>query len=234
MVLMNLNTRKGIVNLFADYILNKIGSNSETIIQVTDCGSFFVVNGETEMSIDLNLSEITRSFESEFNNLLSDRKINTIDLIKTNVKPTKNQNMWFTFFFDEKIFYIKKFINEESEIDPLQISSEFPFGYGIPIDRDKLYYSEYVCSQLFDLINTNTLKFKFSSELIDEFPNIEILGEGRYSMDQVKSMVLDVFDFDLIKFNKKIESYDVLRDLTHPSEHKPWSENNKKNDMWIF
>jgi len=234
MVLMKLKTRTGIVNLFADYILSKIGSNTKTIIQVTDCDSFFVVNGQTEKEYFINLHEISKSFESDYREILEDRKINTIDLIKYGVEPKTNNNIWFTFLFEDNLFYLKKMIHDDFEIDPLQVSSEFPFGYGLPIDRNKLYYSEYVCNHIHDSFNTDTIKFKFSSDIVDEEPNIVLIGDFKYDTNHVKSMILDVFDFNLDSFSRKIESYDILRDLTNPFEVKPWMVLDMKKEMWIF
>lgn len=234
MVLVNLNTRKGIVNLFSDYILSKIGSSTKTIIQVTDCDSFFVVNGKTEKKEPINLTEITKSFEKEFSTIIGNKKINTIDLIKYDSEPESNKNIWFTFFYDNNIVYLKKMIENDFDVDPLQVSSEFPFGYSKKIDRNKLYYSEYICYQLFSVITSNTVKFKFSTDILDESPNIEIIGDSRFDLSVIKSMVLDVFDFDLNVFEGTIKDYNIMRDLTDPFESKPWLKFDMKKDMWIF
>lgn len=234
MVLVNLKSRTGVVNLFADYVLTKIGSNTKTVIQVTDCNHFFVVNGKTEEQKRVNLTEITKSFEQEFYEYLSGKTLNTVDLIEYEMSPPKNNNIWFTFFLDESLFYIKKIVERDFQNDPLQISSEYPFGYSKIIDRNKLYYSEYICNQLKSVITSKTVKFKFSEDVVDDSNNIEIICDSMYEMQTIKSMVLDVFDFDLDGFNKKIISYDVIRDLTFPTESKPWLKSDLKKDMWLF
>jgi hypothetical protein len=50
----NLNSKKGLVNLFADYIVKEFNDN--TMIQVSDCGAFFLVKGKTDKReyVDLN------------------------------------------------------------------------------------------------------------------------------------------------------------------------------------
>ena len=49
------NTRRYFVNLFADYILSKFDKSENTIIQVTDCETFVVVNGQTTSGKEINL-----------------------------------------------------------------------------------------------------------------------------------------------------------------------------------
>ena len=44
---LDVNTRRGIVNLFADFILSKIDKKENSIIQVTDFEKFFVIRGIT-------------------------------------------------------------------------------------------------------------------------------------------------------------------------------------------
>ena len=67
MRLINKNSRRGIVNLFADFILSKIKKTEKSIIQVTDCGAFMIVNGLTtsnEYLISLILSLSFRIVEN--------------------------------------------------------------------------------------------------------------------------------------------------------------------------
>ena len=52
------NTRRYFVNLFADYILSKFDKKENTIIQVTDCETFVVVNGQTTSSNALHLNDL--------------------------------------------------------------------------------------------------------------------------------------------------------------------------------
>jgi hypothetical protein len=55
------------------------------------------------------------------------------------------------------------------------------------------------------------------------------------SNNNVKSMILDVFDFNFETFNKKLESYDICDDIKKPTEVKPWlvKDINPK-DLTIF
>jgi hypothetical protein len=47
-------------------------------------------------------------------------------------------------------------------------------------------------------------------------------------------MVLDVFDFDMLKFKSTIKSYDIIEDLTKPFDKKPWLIKDRIKDLVIF
>ena len=47
MILKSPTSKLSIVNLLADYILNKIPKDEESIIQVVDCMNFYVIKGKT-------------------------------------------------------------------------------------------------------------------------------------------------------------------------------------------
>ena len=79
------NTRRYFVNLFADYILSKFDKKENTIIQITDCETFVVVNGQTTSDKELDLSDLKYDFIKEFEDLfisLDMKDINVIDIIK--------------------------------------------------------------------------------------------------------------------------------------------------------
>jgi hypothetical protein len=79
MRLFNKNSRRGIVNLFADFIVSKIDPKERSIIQITDCDVFMVVNGQTTSETELNIDELKNENDprsEEFEKIYS-------DLIKT-------------------------------------------------------------------------------------------------------------------------------------------------------
>ena len=58
-------SRRSICNLFADFLLTKIGLDSKTIIQVTDCNNFLVVNGMTESEDLLGIFTLKDEFNEK-------------------------------------------------------------------------------------------------------------------------------------------------------------------------
>jgi hypothetical protein len=100
--------------------------------------------------------------------------------------------------------------------------------------RQELYYSEYISNQLFDVLLTDKLTFKYSSVKVDEDNQIDINSNTIYPKKDIISMVLDVFDFDMLVFNNKIKDYDIMEDLTKPFDKKPWLDKDKLKDLILF
>ena len=100
--------------------------------------------------------------------------------------------------------------------------------------RQELYYSEYICNQLFDVILTDKLTFKYSSVKVDEDNQIDIVSNSIHPTKDIISMVLDVFDFDMLVFNDKIKNYDIIEDMTLPFDKKPWLTRDKIKDLILF
>ena len=70
MRLINKNSRRGIVNLFADFIVSKIDPKEKSIIQITDCDVFMVVNGQTTSETELNIDELKNEFNETYKEIL--------------------------------------------------------------------------------------------------------------------------------------------------------------------
>jgi hypothetical protein len=117
---------------------------------------------------------------------------------------------------------------------PLNISSEFPHGYSLSMGRQELYYSEYISNQLFDILLTDKLTFKYSSVKRDEDNQIDITSNTIHPKKDIISMVLDVFDFDMLVFNDMIKDYDITDDLLKPFDDKPWLVRDKIKDLILF
>jgi hypothetical protein len=48
------------------------------------------------------------------------------------------------------------------------------------------------------------------------------------------SMVLDVFDFDMLVFNDMIKGYEIMEDITKPFDKKLWLVRDKIKDLILF
>jgi hypothetical protein len=268
----NENSNRGLVNLFSDYIVNLINKDKQydVVIEVTDCGKFFVVNGMTNSDKILDMIIVKESFLETQKSLLTNfgyENVNIIDLIMYGHELTKKKEYTFDFYNSFRPIYHynlmldiienpqPKFNNVsytnrlEYELDyseenihhldfytysPLNISSEFPHGYSLSMGRQELYYSEYICNQLFDVILTDRLTFKYSSVKQDDDNQIDIHSMSLFPRKDIISMVLDVFDFDMLKFNDAIKGYDIMEDITKPFDTKPWLLRDKIKDLILF
>jgi hypothetical protein len=66
MILKSPVSRLALVNLFADFILNKIPKEEESIIQVIDCFNFYVIKGKTTYCTPFNIGELRDEFAIKF------------------------------------------------------------------------------------------------------------------------------------------------------------------------
>lgn len=267
----NVNSHRGIVNLFADYVLKSIVINDkiDATIEVTDCGKFFIVNGLTNAEKVVDINEVKMVFIEENKDLLKSfgyEHINVIDTITYGVELTRKEEYWFTYYNSTRPIYYDgvmkllpsiediKYMSvsddlfieldyEESKTDnlgyftysPLNISSEFPYGYSFNMGRGLLYYGEYITNQLFGKFLTDKFEFKLSLRKNDEDDfDIELLSNCLYSEKDLVSMILDNFNFDLNHFKTMLKDYNYMDDLLKPMEVKPWMVKDKKKGLIIF
>jgi len=268
----NENSNRGLVNLLSDYIVNLINKDHQydVVIEVTDCGKFFIVNGMTNSDKVLDMVKVKETFLETHKSLLTNfgyENVNIIDLIMYDRDLKKKTDYTFDFYNSERPIYHNNIIVNilelpqpkfnsitynnrlEYELDyseddttnleyftysPLNITSEFPHGYSLSMGRQELYYSEYICNQLLDVILTDKVIFKYSSVKVDEDNQIDINSNSIYPKKDVISMVLDVFDFDMLVFNNKIKDYNIMEDITNPFGDKPWLVKDKLKDLILF
>ncbi len=264
-------SQRGFVNLLADYMLSEINKDVEhdTLIEITDCGHFLVVNGMTTSENRLDLNKIKEDFKSKVGDLfisLGYKDINFIDLIKYDVQVNKPEIYWFTNYNSIRPKYpnhiidmvdltyfsyhsISNFSNPifeplmSEEFDnlpnfnypPFHISSEFPHGYSLSMGRSQLYYSEYISTNIFNTIKAKELTIKITEKRdSDEDLLIEVMSDSIYPNEVVKSLILDVFDFDYKSFNEKLDDYDYCLDIMEPFVNKPWLIKDRIEDVVIF
>ena len=267
----NLKSQRGLVNLFADYILSKIITDHsiDASIEVTNCGKFFLVNGFTNSKNILTLHQVKDEFIEEYKSLansLGYEQMNIVDTITYDVELTSKNEHSFNLYKTDRPVYSKEvfdFISSKTDLNhlsfsnsgfleldysedntdeinkfkysPINISSEFPYGYSWKMGRDKLYYSEYVSNHLFNIINVDKLLFKFSllKDENDDF-KIRIISDSLYSEKTIISMVLDNFDLNVSLLKEKMSNYNLLDDILDPIRNKPWLVKDKTKGLIIF
>jgi hypothetical protein len=227
----NKNSRRGIVNLFADFILTRIDKKENSIIQVTDCETFFVINGQTTSETVLDIEKIKTDFSEWFGDILKDvgiEKINTIDVIRYGQEINNIEKGWIN--VNKEVF-----VDEAEPIRELSISSEFPYGYSLNCGRLMTYYSHYVFNHMYSLMGVDNLKLYFTKEE-DENQDlkIKIVSDSKYNNDVIKSLVLDVFSFDLTEFSKYVKDYDLLQDILFPGKEKPYLKQDMLEHVILF
>lgn len=222
------NTRRYFVNLFADFILSKFDKSENTIIQVTDCENFIVVNGQTTSSTVLDLNGIKNEFSGWFDDLLVSlgmKDINLIDIIKYEQDITDFSKGWVDV---NKSLYVEVY----EPISEITICSEFPYGHSLGCGRGMYYYSHYIFNHMYSLLGVDQLYFRYSNELDEnEDYKIKIVSNSPISKSSTESLVLDVFDMDLIEFKKKLSKYQFFDDIIDPNSPKPYLVQDRLKDV---
>jgi hypothetical protein len=231
MRLINKNSKRGIVNLFADFILSKIDKNENSIIQVSDVGSFYVINGLTTSETFLDINLIRDEFTEKFKDILTElevKSLNVIDIIKYNQLINNIEKGWV------KVNKIP-FIEDNEPLSEISINSEFPYGHSLNCGRLMVYYSHYMFNHIYSSIMTDEVDLFFTKELNkNEDFNIKIVSKSGLNKDTIKSLVLDVFNFDLEDFKTKVKDYDLTQDILDPMGKKPYLIQDRLEDTIVF
>jgi hypothetical protein len=225
------NTRRYFVNLFADYILSKFNKSENTIIQVTDCENFVVVNGQTTSSNVLTLNELKIEFiesNKELFKSLNKESLNIIDIIKYEQEITDFPRAWITV---NKSLYV----NELDPISEINTSSEFPYGHSLGCGRGILYYSHYIFNQMYSLLGVDKVYFHYSSDFNeDEDYRIKVMCDSQVPKKSIESLVLDCFDMDLTEFKERMSDYDFTKDVTYQTLDKPYLVQDRLKDIILI
>jgi hypothetical protein len=225
------NTRRYFVNLFADYILSKFNKSENTIIQVTDCETFVVVNGQTTSSKEINLNDLKYDFMDEFSDLfksLEIKDINVIDIIRYEQNIDDLSKAWVRV---NKSVYVE----EEDPFVEISITSEFPYGYSLGCGRGIYYYAHYMFNQMYTLLGVDNLMFKYNSELDEnEDHKIKIVSDSTLPKQTIKDLVLDVFDMNVKEFSECLTNYNLIEDITKPDEPKPYLVQDRLEDIILI
>lgn len=231
MRLINKNSRREITNLFADFILSKIKRTEKSIIQVTDCGAFMIVNGLTTSNEYLNINEIKNEFKESFGDILKELEmldLNIIDVIRYNEDIKPIHKGWV-------IVNKNTFVEEpDPDISEISISSEFPYGYSLDCGRINTYYSHYIMNHMFNLLGVDEVSFYFTNEEEDEDLKIKIVSDSKIDKKSIKSLILDVFDFDMESFRERLSDYNLIDDILNPNRDKPYLKQDLLEHIILF
>jgi len=248
MILKKTNSRVYTINLFSDYLLNKIPNTEESIFSVADCKNFIIIKGKTSHKEILDISSITKEFNEKYE---PETPIShTIDLIEYDCKLSKVKNLEFILHKSENCSYhktqIEKFLLNESSFDfsgyslevsddKLIVTSEFPHGYSLNQGRLIYLYGKHIFYSIPTNYTDSSIIFNLSLNKDDENDNIiSIFNVDKNSEDEtLKSAILDVFDFNMSWLSSEMKKVDWSIELTNPLED--YSFVKKKNkDFVIF
>ena len=159
---------------------------------------------------------------------LNIKLLNVVDVINYNQKISNIETGWV------KVNKIP-FTQEYEPLSEISINSEFPYGHSLNCGRLMVYYTHYMFNQVYSTIMTDEVHFFFTKELNDDEDfNIKILPKSGLDKTIIKSLILDLFDFDLKDFKTKVEGYDLIQDILDPTGEKPYLIQDRLEDVIIF
>jgi hypothetical protein len=68
----------------------------------------------------------------------------------------------------------------------------------------------------------------------DEDYNIKIVPKSGLDKTIIKSLILDLFNFDLEDFETKVGGYDLIQDILDPTGEKPYLIQDRLEDVIVF
>ena len=235
MILKSPNSRLSIVNLFADFILDKIPKHKESIIQVVDCQNFYIIKGKTNHNEPLNLATVRDEFITKYEEYLDDKKLShTIDLIEYDSKLKPSETLKFKYYYgsdncsytstqsssyqedNTKSYEHNEFLKEIDD-HTLVCISEFPHGYSLSQGRLFYYYGKHIFYNIPSSYPINNLTFNLSSRKTEDGEPLFSVLNSQQKVDEVlTSAILDVFDFDMSWLNTEIKKVDWSIEITNP------------------
>ena len=253
MILKSPTSKLSIVNLLADYILNKIPKDEESIIQVVDCMNFYVIKGNTTYKETLDIAKIKDEFTSKFKEQLIELKLtHTIDLIDYNSKLSPLNELTFSYHnnssncsyhkqqCDEYLLDTTKSYDYNFHVKPilednnLIFCSEFPHGYSLKQGRLMYYYGKHIFYNIPYNYPFSTLTFIMSTKKDESGDNQFLVKNSHQKEDEtLKSAILDVFDFDMSWLDTEMKKVDWSIELTNPLQDYDFLKK-KVKDFVIF
>jgi hypothetical protein len=190
-----------------------------------------VVNGLTTSEDLLDILKLKEEFVESFSDILKPldiTDINIIDVIRYKQEINSINKGW--------VMINKNHFKEESEpINEISISSEFPYGYSLDCGRLMTYYSHYIINHMFNLLMVDDVSFYFTTEQNDdEDYKIKVISNSKVDKKSIKSLILDVFDFDLTTFKSRLDSYNLMDDILDPEGEKPYLQQDMLEHVILF
>ena len=217
---------------------NTLINLSDIITEIkTNYSDYYVNNHESLTSLPTNIID-TITYNVELNEV-SELWTKCYKTNRPQFHTTQEENLTDDIqsitYLNEPIVEINPNISTTLKFNhtPLNISSEFPYGYSFNMGRNLLYYSEYISYNIFNTIGCTEIDIKLSTNLNDDDDyDIEVISKNsRYSDNSIKSLILDCFDISEI--NEYTKDYDILDDILNPLSPKPWLTKTKLNELII-
>lgn len=212
-------TKYSLLNRLAELIQKTIGEKESTRIEIVDCENFIVVKGVTTSKEILDLNLIKEKFIEKFPENSENLKIgNTIDLIKYGEDVEDVTIASFQFFNSENLEL--KNCSDDFSINPLVYKSSFPFGYSNDQGKSLYFYAKHIAYNLQTKYTWDKITICIPKK--DQENDFEIFVDTCQNSNlDLKSAILDAFDFNYLSLDKAISESDwwvlIFQELDPPA-----------------
>jgi hypothetical protein len=245
-------SRRSKCNLFADFLIEKLGLEINSIIHVTDNNNFFVINGITESSDLLGIYDLKDEFNKKYEDILASPITHTFDLIQYGMELTPktkhksvyhitsdnvsyHHNLIDNFKISGDSFFnngVTSYLDTESDFSP--VCSEFPHGYSYDQGRILYYYGKLISYNLSFKVLGSKLELNLLKDSNEDGEFIEsVYLDDNFSDDKLKSYLLDTFDFNYNKIREEIKKVDLSLEITNPLNDYEFLKTKVKADPYI-
>ena len=218
-----LNSRQGLCNFFAEYMVEEVSQNGkyDTMISVSDCESLILVRGFTKREDIIDVKEIINKFislyssEFTFTNL---QKVSTLDMISFN-EEKKFKERKLTFHFERDVQFPKFDINVVNS--PI-VTSEFPYGFSKNYLKNLYLYLEHIIYNVQDHFGYTFIELTVEEDYRGDVEIFDIISNSVYPASRLKSIIYDNFEMNVSEINNLIKEQDFIKEMSCSIQNSPW------------
>jgi hypothetical protein len=218
-----LNSRQGLCNLFAEYVVEEIseGGKYDTMISVSDCESLILVKGFTKREDIIDVKEILNKFISKYWSefqFIDLQKVSTLDMISFGEqKKFKEKKLKFNFNRDVQF---PKF--DMNIVNTPIVTSEFPYGFSKNYLKNLYLYLEHIIYNIQNHFGYTFIEFTVEEDYRGNVEIIEIITDSIYPTAKIKSIIYDNFEMNVSEINDLVKEQDFIRDLSYSINGSQW------------
>jgi hypothetical protein len=218
-----LNSRQGLCNFFAEYMVEEISQNGkhDTMISVSDCESLIMVKGFTKREDIIDVKDIINKFISKYSSefTFTDlQKVSTLDMISFN-EEKKFKERKLKFHFERDVQFPKFDMNVVNS--PI-VTSEFPYGYSKNYLKNLYLYLEHIIYNVQDHFAYTFIELTVEESNGGGVKISDILSNSVYPPTVLKSIIYDNFEMNVSEINELIKEQDLVKELSYSIQNSPW------------
>lgn len=217
------NSRQGLCNLFAEYVVEEIsqGGKYDTMISVSDCESLILIKGFTKREELVDVKEIINKFISKYwgeFSFVDLQKVSTLDMI-TFGEEKKFREKRLKFHFERDVQFPKFDMNV---VNTPIVTSEFPYGFSKNYLKNLYLYLEHIVYNVQDHFGYTFIELTVEEDSRGGIKIVDILSNSVYPPTVLKSIIYDNFEMNVSEINQLIKEQDLVKELSHSIHNSPW------------